>query len=245
VKIKNQIEGEVLYFNEVDSTNKVALTIDAPDKSVIIAKTQTSGRGRLGRIWNSGGDGIYITILLKPKEFNEHFSCLTLLTGIAVARVIEDSLIKWPNDIVVNGKKVSGILVEGTFNGGDLTRIAVGIGINVNDKSFSNELKDKATSLFIIKGKKQNKEEIIGKVLKEFFGLYEVFLKDGFPAIKKEYVEKSATLGREVLIIKDNEKKLGNVIDITENGELIAKIDDKIEILNSGEVSVRGLLGYN
>jgi len=234
------------FYDSVDSTNKAALEQEnAPDRSVFLTEKQMSGRGRMGRTWDSSADAVAMTILLRPTGALQNYSALTLVCGLAISRIIENSKIKWPNDIILNDKKVSGILVESRLYPNGKDSIAIGIGINVNTTKFSDELKEKATSMLLENKQKYDKTEIVTSALKEFWELYEKFEKHGFSSIEKEYKKRSATIGREIVVVKNNEKLFGEAIDITHSGELIAEISGKREVLNSGEVSVRGLLGYN
>lgn len=241
------VPGNVYYYDITTSTNQEAkLCKNVPDKSVFIAEEQTSGRGRLGRDWVSQrGYGIWMSIYLEPEISAEKISQLTIIAGISVSRAIFGSLIKWPNDVLLDGKKVSGILTEMVSDGKNSNKVIVGIGVNVNTEMFPEELSDKATSLFLHTGNFYDRTELAKNIVAEFFDLYEEFLKDGFSAIKDEYTKKCATLGREVFIISQNEEKIAKAVDISGDGELIIETDAGREIVNSGEVSVRGLLGYN
>lgn len=245
--LKNSVPGEVYYFKSVESTNiEAKCAKNVSDKSVFIAETQTGGRGRLGRKWTSpSGCGIWMSIYLEPQISAVDVSQLTLIAGLAVCRVIKGSKIKWPNDVLAGGKKICGILTEMTAEMDRVGKVIVGIGVNVNNEVFSVDLIDKATSLYRETGKKQSREKLAAKILDEFFDVYEVFLEKGFSVLKAEYTRACATLGKEVTIIKNGKEQLAYAVDITENGELIVEIDGEKQIVNSGEVSVRGLLGYN
>ncbi len=243
---KISVPGKVYYKELTVSTNLDAKQAeDAPDKSIFIADTQTSGRGRLGREWSSPkGCGIWMSIYLKPETAISDISQLTLIAGLAVTRVIENTTIKWPNDVLMSNKKVAGILTETTLEGGKFKHIIVGIGLNVNNQDFPDELNNKATSLYIETGKTYDREKLICDITKEFFSVYDMFLKDGFFIFKKEYANKCATIGKEVCIINNEDKRIAKAIGITDNGELIIETKGKKEVVNSCEVSVRGLLGY-
>ena len=242
-RIKTLTKGDFFYYDSVGSTNTEALNHkDARDKSLFIAKDQTEGRGRKNRSWKASEGGIYMTILLKPEKFSKGMSWLTLAAGLAASRVISGSLIKWPNDIVLGDKKVAGILTETRIFKEKCT-IAVGIGINANNREFSSDLKDKATSIYLYSGGKQDKARIISEVYCEFLKLYEDF-ESGFSKIREEYSKKCITLNREIIVIRDGREHIMYAKDINEAGELLAVCDGKTEVINFGEVSVRGLLGY-
>lgn len=240
------VSGKVYYKEITESTNLDAKqTEDAPDKSIFLADMQTNGRGRLGREWSSPkGCGIWMSILLKPDKEFEDASQLTLLAGLAVSRVINNSVIKWPNDVLISNKKVAGILTEATLENGKIKKIIVGIGINVNNKDFPYELCDKATSIYIETGKESNREKLIFDITKEFFEMYDEFLNNGFCGFKDEYTKKCVTLNKEVYIVKKEEQYMVKAVGITNKGELVVETNGQEEIINSCEVSVRGLLGY-
>ena len=242
-KIKRAVRGDLLYYETLDSTNKEALRhFEAPDKSLFLTKNQTAGRGRMGRRWEASAGGIYMTVLLKPQEVKD-ISALTLVTGLAVAEVIQDAQIKWPNDIILNGKKVAGILLETKITGKNGV-IAVGIGINANNTEFSEEISDKATSIFLQTGKRQDETALVIGVYEKLLEIYERFLK-GFDNIREEYVKKCIMLNREITVITDSGSRRMFAVGIGKNGELIAEADGKQEAINFGDVSVRGILGYN
>lgn len=244
--IEKCVPGKLYYKDETESTNNDAKSVgNAPDKSIFLADRQTKGRGRLGRDWSSpSGVGIWMSILLKPQAKIEEISKLTLIAGLAVSRVIENTTIKWPNDILIGDKKLAGILTEMSAESGCIKNVIVGIGINVNNKDFSEELRDKATSLLIETGKNVNRDEIICDVVNEFFYMYDIFLKDGFSVFCDEYSKKCITLNKDVLIIRNQQQEVARAIKITEQGELLVEINGNKEVVNSSEVSVRGLLGY-
>ena len=185
-----------------------------------------------------------MSILLKPQADISDISQLTLIAGLAVTRVINDSVIKWPNDVLISEKKVAGILTEMSAEKGKIKQVIVGIGINVNTEEFSCELCDKATSIYIETGKVSDREMLISKITEEFFSMYDVFLQDGFSVFKTEYINKCVTLNKEVYLMSGEEKRVAKAVGITDKGELIVESNDKEEIVNSCEVSVRGLLGY-
>ncbi|MCR4718885.1 MAG: biotin--[acetyl-CoA-carboxylase] ligase [Firmicutes bacterium] len=243
-RIRAEVQGDFFYYESVGSTNAEALKYaNAEDKSLFLTQNQTAGRGRMGRSWENSCGGVYMTVLLKPEGISENISSLTLASGLAAARVIPNSTIKWPNDIILGDKKVAGILAETRVSGKNAV-IAVGIGINVNNPEFSGDLAEKATSMYLYSGETQDITEIVIRFYTEFLKIYEDFKKSGFSKIKKEYEEKCVTLNREIVVLIGGKERIMTVKGINEKGELIAIADGKTEIINFGEVSVRGLLGY-
>ncbi len=212
-----------------------------PHGTLFIADRQTAGKGRLGRTWESEkSSGIYMSLLLKPQITPENAAQITLIAGMAVCRALGNvSKIKWPNDVVIGTKKVSGILTE--LSSGC---VICGIGINVNTKEFSAELCEKATSLFIETNKKQSIEKITADVINEFMPLYNKFIKDGFSSLCAEYKSLCVNLGKEVSVIQNNTELRGVASDISPDGGLVVKTDTGEVLITSGEVSVRGIYGY-
>lgn len=249
-----EIGNKIIYFDTIDSTNNYSKRIakDAAHGTVIISEEQLGGRGRLGRNWISPkGEGIWMSIILKPNIPPTEGMKMTQIAAAAVCNAIRgvtglEAFIKWPNDLVVNGKKVCGILTE---MAGELTRIdylIVGIGINANNEGFLEEFQHIATSLAKEKGEKVDRKTLILRLLKEFEGLYEDYINQGTLektlAIIRNY---SAVLGRTILVIRGEQRLKATVLRIDEEGLLEVKYEDgKRELLMSGEVSVRGEEGY-
>lgn len=244
----NFIGQNIEYFKTLDSTNTVAKENDYKDGTLVIAENQTMGKGRMGREWISEqNSGIYMSIVLLPTMPAEKINSLTLLAGLSVCEVLNELCeisfkIKWPNDIVADGKKVCGILTEGIVSANN-TKAVVGIGINVDNKSFSHELIDKATSLHMLTGKNFSKETVINKIAEAFEKKYIDFLNG--KSFIKEYESLCVNINRRVTTIKDGNKIQGTAVGITETGEIIIKKEDGTSLnINSGEVSVRGIYGY-
>jgi len=248
------IGNKILHFDSIDSTNIYAKGIakDQRDGTVVTAEQQTLGKGRLGRNWVSPSKkGIYFSIILKPNLQPNKVAKLTLIGAAAVNLALRDiqvnSKIKWPNDIVIDGKKVCGILTEMSCELNIINYIVIGIGINANldESDFSDDLKDKASSLKIATGKNIQRNKLLALVLNHFEKLYDSFVGD---LDIKETIEicrkHSALIGKEIQIIHNGNIKLGKAIDISDEGELVVKFEDGIKHIYSGEVSVRGLNNY-
>lgn len=252
----NGFFGEkVIYFDEIDSTNsevKRQAKAGAGHGLVVIAQKQNAGRGRLGRSWSSPkGTGLWMSFLLKPDIEAENASMLTIVAAMAAQQAIESvtglsALIKWPNDIVVNGKKICGILTEMVTEGIQIKYVVVGVGINVNTYEFPEEIKETASSLKIESGKEVSKEELFASFGQHFEKYYEKFIScKNLSLIMDEYNTNLANKGREVKIIDGDEERICTAIGINEIGELMVKNSEgHVDIVRSGEVSVRGLYGY-
>lgn len=241
------IGRNIYIYDETDSTNNCAKNnSNAPDGSVFIAEVQTHGKGSRGRGWTAErGIGIWHSLLLKPDISPLEVSQITLVAGLAVCKAVGiNSMIKWPNDIVINGKKICGILTEMSAEINMVNYVVCGIGINVNTPNFNGELADRATSMYIESGKKYTRNKIISKLLNEFEYYYKKFLSEGLGSIIDEYKKNCITLGRDVNLIFNKKEVRGKAIDVDENGALIVETADGTISVNSGEVSVRGIYGY-
>ena len=244
-----------IYFDETDSTNLQAKRggeEHAPDGSLYVADRQVVGRGRRGRSWDSPkGSSIFMTYLLKPDIEIGVVSRITIVAAMAVANAINrvpgiSAGIKWPNDVVVNGKKICGILTEMSSEGMDINYVVCGIGINVNNREFPEELADKATSVLLETGIKYDRARLIADISNEFERLYAVFLKTGeLSAILDEYNEMLVNRGRQVLVIEADMANEYEAVGLLPNGALrVRSADGSIRDIISGEVSVRGIYGY-
>lgn len=244
--------NKIIHFNTIESTNDYAKSIGYEEKegTVIISETQTKGRGRLGRKWSSKqGEGIYMSIILKPNIELNKTPFLTLIAGASIVKVLNDleagALIKWPNDIILNSKKIGGILSELAIADDKVSFIVIGIGINVNNREFPNEISDIATSLYK-EGYEISKDDIVKQILFEFEKLYFEYVDDNYKKtildICKTY---SAIINKNIYIVEDNKYELVKYVDINEDGNLIIETqDNKIKEIISGEVSIRGIKGY-
>ncbi len=244
----NFIGKKIICMEEIDSTNNEAKrNSHYDDGTVFVAERQSNGRGRRGREWFSSSDGIWTSILLKPRIESKKLPVITLVAGLAVCKVLKkrglNAQIKWPNDVVINKKKVCGILSEFVWEK-DEPCVILGLGINVNIKDFPNELEVVATSVYMESGKAMDKAELLGEILKEFEEEYEFFLKQGFLLLMEEYKKNCASIGKMVKVILPDIEYEAFCEDINSDGELVVKRGEEKIILNSGEVSVRGIYGY-
>ena len=224
----------LVFLEEVESTNKYAKEhIDEfNDKTVIYTDNQTAGRGRLNRVWNyMGKDNIYASIILKPSDtMKEIYSNLTQYLCVILAEVFEEygviPQIKWPNDIKVNSKKISGILAEGVIENGKLKGLVLGFGINLNTKrEILDKINQPATSLNIETGMVIDKQNFLKKVLEKFCLRYDKFIEEGFVLIKDEYVRRASFLNTDITVKVFDKEFKGKALEITDNGAL--KLLDK------------------
>ena len=250
----------ILYYDVTDSTNlriKQAGDEGAPHGTLAVADRQTAGRGRRGRTWESpAGSSIYMSILLRPEIAPNKASMLTLVMALNVVEGIRECVgsgedipgiqIKWPNDIIINGKKLAGILTEMSSQIDYINHVTVGVGINVNMTEFPEEIADTATSLRLECGHTVKRASLIAAVMERLEENYEIFLEtEDLSGLLGRYSALLVNRDRDVLIIGQKEKYQAHAIGIDNTGELIVRREDgSIEKINAGEVSVRGVYGY-
>lgn len=243
------------YYDEIDSTNLEAKRLaDAgmPEGTLVISDCQESGRGRLGRSWASpSGCGLWMSFVLKPSYPVEQASMVTLVVAMAVMDAIEEvtglkAQIKWPNDIVIQGKKVCGILTEMSIEEGHISFIVPGLGVNVNNREFPPELCEKAVSLYMLTGKTVSRAALAGAVSRHFEKYYSNFLiYSNLAGIKDAYNARLANYNRQVVISDPSGSFTCLSEGIDETGALLVRMEDgSRRAITSGEVSVRGIYGY-
>lgn len=244
----------IIYLPVTDSTNTQAKRLGeegAEHGTLVVTQCQTAGRGRRGRSWESPEGNIYFTFILRPDVEVSRASMITLVSALALAKAIEkvtglNTQIKWPNDVVANGKKLCGILTESSTDLEYINYVVVGIGINVNQTSFPAELTDKASSLLLELGHSVNRGAVLGEFLNRFEAYYEIFIEtEDMSELIDTYNELLVNCGREVKIIEKDRERILKAIGIDKNGGLIVENSEGVrESIISGEVSVRGLYGY-
>lgn len=245
----------IQYFEELDSTNKKIdeLARDGAEHgTVIVADKQTAGKGRRGRTWESpAGTNLYFSILLRPEIEVEKAPMLTLIMAYSVAKVLQEEWklevsIKWPNDLVISGKKICGILTEMVLDESQIGHVVVGTGINVNVTEFPEELSDKATSLYLESKVIFDRKKLLNEVLKEFWKQYNNFLEvQDLSFMKEAYNEILVNRGRDVLVLEPGNEYQAVAHGINDAGELLVeKNDGSKAAVYAGEVSVRGIYGY-
>ncbi len=242
---------KIYYFRKVASTNDFAkekASEGAGEGTLVIAEEQTRGRGRQGRRWVSPpGTGLWFSLVLRPGISPIEASGITPIAAVSAANAIEEvtglpARIKWPNDILIGGKKACGILTELGSEPGASHYVVVGIGINVNTSSFPEEIEDKATSLKESLGREVSRTEVLARTIGEFEKFYFDFIETkSLARVLTAYREKSATIGKRVEIaVKDGVLK-AEAVDIADDGGLLIKKDDgEVLKINSGEVTLGG-----
>lgn len=248
------IGRRIIHSDSVGSTNVLTCqkaSAGFGEGLVVIAEEQTAGKGRLGRKWvTPKSSAIAMSLLLMPRISPADAPGITLVMGLAVCRALKSTLnlnakIKWPNDIVIGGKKVSGILTEMSAGMDMVNYIIVGVGVNVNIYEFPEDIRKTATSLSIEAGGSVSRKDVLASILLEFEKLYDDFKETRLDKIIDSYKELSATLGKMVRVCSITETYEGQAVDITSDGVLVVKRQNGEERrVLSGDVSIRGLNGY-
>lgn len=256
----------ILCFDSIDSTNNYAKKIaleGCEDGTLVVTEEQTAGRGRLGRSWDSQNKkGIWMSVVLRPQISPEKLNIITIATSVAVTRAIKkvtgiDTRIKWPNDLIVDNRKVCGILTEMNSEVDRVNFVVVGIGINVNhtQNDFPQDIQEIATSLKLYscrdgaaEGKlcpNFSRSTIIRQILIELEYMYNKINTADTKEFIDEWKNSSITMGREVLIISSTNQYTAIAKDITNDGKLVVESSDgQIKEVNSGEISIRGIMNY-
>lgn len=250
------IGRELVVFDSLESTNQTAkkrVQNKPIHGEVLFAVNQTAGKGRLGRKWSSSkGKAISMSIILSPSDSFGKPYLITQLTAAALSNALSnilDTTIKWPNDLLIHGKKVAGILTETLFTGSKLSAIIIGIGINVNQEEtdFPEGILNKASSLRMQTQAPVNPNPIISSFLNEFEQMYEQYEQTKDPSSFLSVCrERSAIIGNTVWILHGDEKKKATVKTIGNDGELRVVYEENglEDALYGGEISIRGLEGY-
>jgi BirA family biotin operon repressor/biotin-[acetyl-CoA-carboxylase] ligase len=240
------IEGHrVLVYREISSTNTLAAHLakcGVPDNTLIYSTYQTAGTGRFKRPWEvPRGMGITMTLLKRGREGRPIAAQLMLLAGVVVSEALHNTGgvncgIKWPNDILIDGKKICGILAQASMQANGQGFAVIGIGININqaETNFAEDFRSKSTSLRLETGRRMSRIAVIGEFLKLWDHHYENFVREGYGYIREKWIEKNITLGQQIVINIDGREERGTAFDIKENGALLVKAEngEVIELLS-------------
>ncbi len=242
-----RLKGPIHHFEAISSTNDLAKELGAkgaPEGTLVVAETQSAGRGRLGRSWESPpAVGLYVSLLLRPPLPPGEMPQITLTTAVAGVRAVKRATgltpgIKWPNDLLLDGKKAGGILTEMETESDCIRYLVLGWGLNVNNPGFPPELAPIATSLFLAAGRKFSRVAILRAWLEEFEALYDRFLARGFPGILQEWRQYAVTLGQEVQVLQGTRRLKGKAVDVGEDGALLLEQPTgEIIRVTSGEIA--------
>lgn len=244
------IGKEIRYFSQVDSTNnegKKMAAADCPEGALVLSEEQLGGRGRLARGWFSpAAKGIWFSVILRPPVSPYEAPKFTLMAAVAVCTAIircckVDCRIKWPNDILYEGKKLVGILTEMNAEVDAINYVVIGMGINVNieEEEFPEELRDIATSLSQITGQSVSRMDLFLAILEELEAAYTEVKEKGFAGIIKTWRNLSGTLGSSVRVLAPGRQFDGMAVDIDEEGALLVETEQGLERVLAGDVSIR------
>ena len=250
--LRTRIIGRPLeVVAEIGSTNDTVMEAGQagePEGFAILADRQTAGRGRRGRSWvSAAGVGLYTSVLLRPQQLPARIPLLTLVGGLAVAEAVEHIALvaprlKWPNDVLVEGRKVAGILAEMASTDGKVGPVVIGMGINVNHRpqDFPAELLPTATSLFLVTGKTLPRGQLAAALFNALDRWYQAFREGDDEAILTAGRQRSAILGRRVTVYADEECWQGIATDLDDDGALVVREEGgAIRRVIAGHVSIR------
>ena len=251
-KLRTSVLGKnLVLLDEVKSTNdhlKMLGAQDCPNGTVVAARLQTAGKGRMGRVWQAKRDSsITFSVLLRPRMTPHEVGAVTPLAGLAVCKALRDYTgldckIKWPNDIIVGKKKLVGILTEMSAEFDAVEYLIIGTGINVDQAVFPEEIAYKATSLLLETGRHYDKNDLLACVLQY---MEQTFAENGFSfsaAAHSEYSDLCATIGRSVTFKRGSRRINGMAAGVSQNGELKVMLSDgSVCTVNSGEVTIQGI----
>lgn len=240
----------ILFSREVGSTNDWAKELamyGADEGTIVVAETQTAGRGRLGKEWVSPKGGLWFSVVLKPKLRAGEAVRLVFVAGLAVAEVLHELFglrveTKWPNDVLVNGRKVCGILSEMNTTDEKVNFVVVGIGVNANfaENAFPEELRTNATSLESELARKIELDVLFRVLLERLESLYELFMKEGFAPVLGKWKEYAGFLNCKVEVSSAAEKWVGLALDVGDDGSLVMRLEDgTVKRVFAGDVSLR------
>lgn len=249
-KLGTKVMGRTIHaYNSVHSTNDIAArlaTEGAIEGTIITSEIQTKGRGRLSRSWHSPPEtGIYASIILRPEFASEQAPGLSIMTALALADTIEtycqdQTKIKWPNDVLISGRKVAGVLTELAAEGRRIEHVVIGVGINVNHRAedFPKELRSTATSVRRVTRRKQSRVELFQRFLVRFEREYNGYKKRGLRTSRTRLRWYSSLIGRQVKLALGRKIIEGTALDIAADGSLILETEQGRVTLSSGEVTV-------
>lgn len=255
-EIKAQLTSSVLgteihYFDEVDSTNNEAKKLavnGCPEGTIVVSEAQATGRGRLARGWFSPfGKGIWLSVVLRPPFLPMDAAKCTLMAAVGVNRAINKLTgvgcgIKWPNDILWQGRKLVGILTEMSAEMDAINYVVIGMGINVNIDEFPEDIAAIATSLSMAVGQPVSRLKLLTAILSELENIYLQVKKSGFAPVLAAWREESITLGQQVKVCGFENSFTGIAMDIDPDGALLVKTTQGIERVLAGDVSIRPAL---
>ncbi len=249
--LRTRIFGNKIYtFDSIDSTNNCAKAVagcGAEEGTVVIAEKQTAGRGRLGRLWQANpNENLTFSIVLRPKLSAEAVNLIPLYVAVGVARAVERVTklsvdCKWPNDLLISGKKFAGILIEGSFKQNTVESVIVGIGINVNQQSFPPDLQNKATSLRLETNKEVDRRALLSETLSSLEELYKTINSNEIQSIITLWLSRSTMINKPISVSQQGNVISGIVTGLSKEGALVLQSNGTEKKLFAGDVTIVGM----
>jgi BirA family biotin operon repressor/biotin-[acetyl-CoA-carboxylase] ligase len=239
--------SKVYTFETIDSTNNCARALAgcwAAEGTLVLAEHQTAGKGRLGRQWLANpGENLTFSLVLRPTIGPEVVNLLPLYAAVALAETIEQTCgtkvdCKWPNDLLIGGKKAAGILLEGSVTNEAVDFVVLGVGLNVNQTSFPPEFQDRATSLRLHTGREFDRTELLQTMLLSLEKRYDGWMKNRFRDVLPSWLAKTSMINKEVTVSVDGSTLTGTVSGMTPDGALILQTNGTEMILFAGDVTI-------
>ncbi|MBR2077844.1 MAG: biotin--[Exiguobacterium sp.] len=239
--------GQIVHaFDQIDTTQRIAHELAqqrVPEGTLVMSEGQTAGRGQLGRNWyNPKHVNIAASVILRPELSIRDASKLTLMAASAFAKALNardlDVTIKWPNDLLLNGKKIGGILTEMQTEGDRIQAVILGFGMNVNGDDIPTELAHRATSLYLETGTHYHRSELLAELLAELETEYDRFLDVGFAPVRLNWMKHAAYLNESVTLSGSRASRTGVMRGISDEGALLLEVDGKVEPVYSAEIAV-------
>lgn len=250
-KLAGKLIGHKLYcYQEIDSTNEEAYRLGMagkPEGTAVLADGQTKGKGRMQRVWHSpAGLNIYTSLILRPHFPPAAAPQISLVAGVVVAELLEEYCpgrveLKWPNDVLIEGRKICGILAQMKTTGEKIDFVVVGIGINVNirQNQFPAELRETVTSLIEETGREISRDDLIIALYENFAKWYKKLLQNGFDPVKDKWLKLAPMIGKNVQIMFQNERIIGKALSLTDDGSLIVLTAANEElIISAGDATI-------
>ena len=246
------IGRRIEYYEELESTNTEALRLaleNAPEGTVVIADAQSEGRGRLDRIWESPPSlNLYLSVVLRPDIPAAASSLIPLMVGVAVADVISKYgpgpvRLKWPNDVLIDGKKICGILTEMRTKADRVHFIIVGIGVNINMRKldFPRGIRETATSLRILTECELDRIDVAIRLFESLERWYRIFLSGGEAAIREKWLQYADIIGKRIEVVFKSETQRGTVAGLDEHGALLLEGETGVQQVLAGDVYIERL----
>lgn len=238
---------KVYAFETIDSTNNCAKALAscwAREGTLVLAERQTAGKGRLGRAWHANAyENLTFSVILRPTLPPEALNLLPLYAAVALAEAIEKETglaveCKWPNDLLIQGKKAAGILLEGSLKDNAIDHVVLGIGLNVNQTVFPEELAERATSLKLQAGRDFDRVQILRTILRTLESHYAIIMKKGFQSLLPLWLARTTMLNREISVTQDGTIISGVVRGLSPDGALILETEGTEKALFAGDVTI-------